>query len=88
MTKFVTFRHKSNGVISTYPEHYATHPVLGDDLEIFVEGDEYEVEKVIISAPDSGSRARNVAHSRKKATADAEPVSDTAVEDGNEIEEN
>ena len=50
MTKMVTFRHKSNGVIADYPEHYAKHPVFGFDLERYTPGDDdYEEDKVVQS---------------------------------------
>jgi len=44
---FKLFRHKSNGVVKSYPEHYATHPVFGDDLEPYDPSDEHEEEKVV-----------------------------------------
>lgn len=47
MTEFVQFRHKSNGVVATYPEHYENHPVFGDDLERYTLGDpSFEEDKV------------------------------------------
>lgn len=47
MTEFVQFRHKSNGVVASYPEHYETHPVFGDDLERYTLGDpSFEEDKV------------------------------------------
>ena len=46
---FVAFRHKSNGVVAHYPEHFAGDPVLGADLELYEpEEVEYEEEKVVI----------------------------------------
>lgn len=44
---FKLFRHKSTGVIASYPEHYIEHPVFGDDLEEYVP-EEYEEDKVVI----------------------------------------
>lgn len=46
MTNFILFRHKSNGNVASYPEHYKDHPVFGPDLEVYVEG-EYEEDKVV-----------------------------------------
>lgn len=65
MENFVTFRHKSNGVIKDYPEHYATHPVFGDDLERY-DPSEYEEDKVVVSDHDLPveQRAVRVAESR------------------------
>lgn len=49
MENFVLFRHKSNGVIASYPEHYAEHPVFGYDLERYnPDEEEYEEDKVVI----------------------------------------
>lgn len=48
MENFVLFRHKSNGVIASYPEHYEHHPVFGDDLERYEPSDEYEEDKVVV----------------------------------------
>jgi len=49
MDTFVLFRHKSNGVIASYPEHYETHPVFGYDLERYDPADdEYEEDKVVV----------------------------------------
>jgi len=45
MSEFIQFIHKSNGVVATYPAHYADHPVFGFDLEVF-DPSEYEVDKV------------------------------------------
>lgn len=46
---FKEFRHKSTGVVRSYPEHYINHPVFGDDLEPYEpEVDEYEEEKVVV----------------------------------------
>lgn len=42
---FKLFKHKSSGVVASYPEHYADHPVFGADLELLVE--ETEVDKVV-----------------------------------------
>lgn len=44
---FQLFRHKSTGVVASYPEHYIDHPVFGDDLEVYYP-EEYEEEKVVI----------------------------------------
>lgn len=50
MDNFVTFRHKSNGIVASYPAHYATHPTIGPDLELYVPGDdEYEEDKVVVA---------------------------------------
>lgn len=50
MSNFVQFRHKSNGVIASYPEDYATHPVFGYDLErYYPENEEFEEDKVVTS---------------------------------------
>jgi len=46
MQNFVTFRHKSNGVVADYPAHYADHPVFGFDLEVYY-AEEYEEDKVV-----------------------------------------
>lgn len=46
MTDFVLLRHKSNGVVKSYPAHYLNHPVFGPDLELYVE-DEFEEDKVV-----------------------------------------
>jgi len=44
---FVLFRHKSSKVVASYPEHYATHPVFGEDLERYdPEDNVYEEDKV------------------------------------------
>lgn len=51
MNTFVTFRHKSTGVIADYPEHFAEHPVFGYDLERYTPG-EYEEDKVIVGGHD------------------------------------
>lgn len=49
MSNFVTFRHKSNGQVRDYPEHYENHPTLGADLERYTLGDsEYEEDKVVV----------------------------------------
>jgi len=45
MSEFIQFRHISNGVVKSYPAHYADHPVFGYDLEIF-DPTEFEVDKV------------------------------------------
>jgi len=46
---FKLFRHKSNGEVRSYPDHYATHPSLGPDLEPYdPEALEYEEEKVVV----------------------------------------
>lgn len=46
---FVAFRHKSNGVVAYYPEHFAGDPVLGADLELYNPDEvEYEEDKVVI----------------------------------------
>lgn len=45
MTNFVLLRHKSNGVVASYPEHYLNHPVFGPDLELYVPED-FEEDKV------------------------------------------
>lgn len=45
METFALFRHKSNGVVASYPQHYETHPVFGDDLERY-DPDIYEEDKV------------------------------------------
>jgi hypothetical protein len=48
MTDFVLFRHKSTGVVASYPEHYAEHPVFGYDLEPYdPENTEFEEDKVV-----------------------------------------
>lgn len=45
---FVPFRHKSNGVVEYYPEHFADDPNLSADLErYFPEDDMYEEDKVV-----------------------------------------
>lgn len=46
---FKQFRHKSNGVVASYPEHYINHPKLGADLEEY-NPEEYEEDKVVIEA--------------------------------------
>lgn len=49
MEEFKLFRHKSNGEIRSYPEHYINHPVFGADLELWTgDEDEYEVDKVVV----------------------------------------
>jgi len=46
---FKLFRHKDSGVIARYPEHYATHPVIGPTIEPYdPELDEHEEEKVVV----------------------------------------
>lgn len=46
---FKLFRHKSNGEVRSYPDHYAEHPTIGPDLEPYdPENDEYEEEKVVL----------------------------------------
>lgn len=47
MTDFIAFRHKSNGVVAYYPEHYIDHPTFGPDLEVY-NPEEYEVDKVVV----------------------------------------
>lgn len=47
MSDFILFRHKSNGVVVSYPAHYADHPVFGDDLEVY-NPEEYEEDKVVV----------------------------------------
>lgn len=47
MTDFKLFRHKSNGVIASYPEHYKDHPVFGSDLEPYDPAEEWEEDKVV-----------------------------------------
>lgn len=49
MNDFILFRHISNGVVASYPAHYADHPVFGSDLEIYVP-EEYEEDKVVVDA--------------------------------------
>jgi len=44
MTKFVRFRHLSNGHVASYPEHYEKHPVFGFDLVRVTPNDEAPVE--------------------------------------------
>jgi hypothetical protein len=44
---FKLFRHKSTGVVASYPEHYADHPSFGDDLEEY-SPEEFEEDKVVI----------------------------------------
>lgn len=46
---FKQFRHKSNGVVASYPEHYINHPKYGADLEEY-NPEEYEEDKVVIEA--------------------------------------
>lgn len=47
---FKLFRHKSSGVVASYPEHYIDHPVFGPDLEPYELGDEeYEEDKVVVN---------------------------------------
>lgn len=48
--KFETFKSKSTGVIARYPAHYATHPVFGDDLELYVPGEETEEDKAVVES--------------------------------------
>lgn len=48
MNSFVTFRHKSTGVLADYPEHYENHPVFGSDLERYTPSDEYEEDKTVV----------------------------------------
>jgi hypothetical protein len=50
---FVLFRHKSTGVVASYPEHYATHPVFGPDLELFDNTGEYEEDKVVVGGHET-----------------------------------
>lgn len=46
---FVPFRHKSNGVVAYYPEHYGDDPVIGADLERYDPDSEiFEEDKVDI----------------------------------------
>lgn len=45
METFALFRHKSNGVVASYPEHFDTHPVFGDDLERY-NPEDFEEDKV------------------------------------------
>jgi len=47
MSEFILFKHKSNGIIKSYPAHYQNHPVFGSDLEPYVP-EEIEEEKVVI----------------------------------------
>lgn len=47
MSEFILFRHKSNGVVRSYPADYIDHPVFGYDLEVF-DPTEFEVDKVDI----------------------------------------
>lgn len=59
MEKFVTFRHKSNGVVRSYPEHYENHPVFGADLERYTPGDsEYEEDKVVVNSHEVPAEQR------------------------------
>jgi hypothetical protein len=44
---FKLFRHKSTGVVASYPEHYDEHPVFGYDLEEY-NPEEFEEDKVVI----------------------------------------
>lgn len=47
--EFMLFRHISNGVVASYPAHYADHPVFGSDLEPYDPDDvEYEELKVVV----------------------------------------
>lgn len=47
--EFTLFRHISNGVVASYPAHYADHPVFGFDLEPYDPDDvEYEELKVVV----------------------------------------
>lgn len=48
MQNFVTFRWKESGVVEDLPAHYATHPVFGDLIEPYFEG-EYEEDKVVVA---------------------------------------
>ncbi len=68
---FLTFRHKSNGVIARYPEHYENHPVLGADLERY-NADEYEEDKVVVEDHNipAEQRARIVANKTADSKAD------------------
>lgn len=46
---FKLFRHKDTGVIARYPEHYATHPIIGVSIEPYEpELVEYEEEKTVV----------------------------------------
>jgi hypothetical protein len=47
MSDFTEYRHKSNGLVVSYPTHYIDHPVFGEDLEIYIP-EEYEEEKVVV----------------------------------------
>lgn len=46
---FKLFRHKSTGIVASYPEHYIDHPSFGDDLEEY-NPEEFEEDKVVIEA--------------------------------------
>lgn len=47
MTDFKLFRHKSNGVVASYPEDWIDHPQFGYDLE-FYDPEGYEEDKVVV----------------------------------------
>lgn len=75
MSNFVTFRHKSNGVIADYPEHYENHPVFGDDLERYTPGDdEYEEDKTVVDSHEVPAEKRAIKTATPKK--DAEDTKD------------
>lgn len=59
MTDFIAFRHISNGVVAYYPEHYATHPTFGPDLEVYVP-EEYEEDKVVVESHELPVEQRGI----------------------------
>lgn len=52
--EFVLMRSKTTGVVSSYPRHYLSHPVFGDDLELYTTevAEEYEEDKVVVEGHD------------------------------------
>lgn len=63
----MTFRHKSNGVIADYPEHFAKHPVFGPDLEVYTPeiAGEYEEDKVVLDSHEVPVEQRAVRTANK-----------------------